>query len=35
MATIAARKTDCIGTFGAGDIDRFIPLIEKYVKSLC
>ena len=35
MDTIASRKIDCIGTFGAGDIDRFIPRIEKYVKSLC
>ena len=34
MDTIKGRKIDCLVTFGAGDIDRFIPTIEEYVKSL-
>lgn len=33
MKTIAERDIDCIGTFGAGDVDRFIPLIEEYVRK--
>lgn len=34
METIKSREIDVLGTFGAGDVDRFIPLIEEYVKSL-
>ena len=34
MDTIKSRKIDCLVTFGAGDIDRFIPTIEEYVKTL-
>lgn len=34
METLRSRKTDVLGTFGAGDLDRFIPEIENYVKSL-
>lgn len=34
MDTVKGRDTDCLVTFGAGDIDRFIPVIEEYVKSL-
>lgn len=34
METIKSRETDVLGTFGAGDVDRFIPVIEEYVKSL-
>ena len=35
METLAARKLDCLITFGAGDIDRFIEPIEEYLRSLC
>ena len=34
MDTIKSRTIDCLVTFGAGDIDRFIPVIEDYVKTL-
>ena len=34
MDTIKSRKIDCLVSFGAGDIDRFIPQLEEYVKSL-
>ena len=34
METIKNRKIDCLVTFGAGDIDRFIPKIEEYLKGL-
>lgn len=34
MDTIKSREIDCLVTFGAGDIDRFIPKIEDYLKSL-
>lgn len=34
METIKSREIDVLGTFGAGDVDRFIPTIEEYVKSL-
>jgi len=34
METIKSRDIDVLGTFGAGDVDRFIPIIEEYVKSL-
>ena len=33
METIASREIDCLITFGAGDIDRFIKPIEEYLKS--
>jgi UDP-N-acetylmuramate--alanine ligase len=35
MAHLAARKLDCLITFGAGDIDRFIEPIEQYLRTLC
>ncbi len=35
MATIWSRSIDCLGTFGAGDIDRKIPEIEQYLKTIC
>ncbi|MBR5034897.1 MAG: UDP-N-acetylmuramate--L-alanine ligase [Bacteroidales bacterium] len=34
METIKNRKIDCLVTFGAGDIDRFIPKIEEYLKGI-
>ena len=34
MDTIKNRKIDCLVTFGAGDIDRFIPQIEDYLKNV-
>ncbi len=34
METLKNRKIDCLVTFGAGDIDRFIPKIEEYLKGL-
>jgi len=34
METIKSRNIDVLGTFGAGDVDRFIPIIEEYVKTL-
>ncbi|MCF0167371.1 MAG: UDP-N-acetylmuramate--L-alanine ligase, partial [Bacteroidales bacterium] len=34
MDTIKEMKPECLITFGAGDIDRFIPTIEEYYKSL-
>ncbi len=33
MDTIKNRDIDCLVTFGAGDIDRFVPKIEEYLKS--
>ena len=35
MQTLAERDLDCLITFGAGDIDRFIEPIEQYLRSLC
>ena len=35
METLAARKLDCLITFGAGDIDRFIEPIENWLRTLC
>ena len=35
MAHLATRKLDCLITFGAGDIDRFIEPIEQYLRTLC
>ena len=35
MKTIAERDIDCLITFGAGDIDRFITPIEELLKSRC
>ena len=35
METLAGRKLDCLITFGAGDVDRFIQPIETYLRSLC
>ena len=34
MDTIKSRKIDCLVTFGAGDIDRFVPQIEEYLKNV-
>ena len=34
MDTIKNKDIDCLVTFGAGDIDRFIPKIEEYLKTL-
>ena len=34
MDTIKSRNIDCLVTFGAGDIDRFIPQIEEYLKNV-
>ena len=34
METLAARKLDCLITFGAGDIDRFIEPIENWLRTL-
>lgn len=33
MECIKSRKIDCLVTFGAGDIDRFITPIEEYLKG--
>ena len=35
MDTLAKRKLDCLITFGAGDIDRFIEPIENWLRGLC
>lgn len=35
MDTIKGLDLDCLVTFGAGDIDRFINPIEEYIKSIC
>lgn len=35
METLAQRKIDCLITFGAGDIDRFIEPIENWLRGLC
>ena len=35
MDTLAQRKLDCLITFGAGDIDRFIEPIENWLHGLC
>lgn len=35
METLAQRKIDCLITFGAGDIDRFIDPIENWLRGLC
>ena len=35
MDTLAQRKLDCLITFGAGDIDRFIEPIENWLRTLC
>ena len=34
METVKSRDIDVLCTFGAGDVDRFIPIIEEYVKNL-
>ena len=34
MDTIRQKKPDCLVSFGAGDIDRFIPQIEEYMKNV-
>lgn len=34
MDTIKSRKIDCLVTFGAGDVDRFVPQIEEYLKNV-
>ena len=34
METIRSRKIDCLVTFGAGDIDRFVPQLEEYLKNV-
>ena len=33
MDTIKNKDIECLVTFGAGDIDRFVPKIEEYLKS--
>ena len=33
LETIAERQTDCLVTFGAGDVDRFIDPIEKLLRQ--
>ncbi len=35
METLAKRKLDCLITFGAGDIDRFIEPIENWLRGIC
>ena len=35
METLAQRQPDCLITFGAGDIDRFIEPIENWLRTLC
>ena len=35
MDTLAQRKVDCLITFGAGDIDRFIEPIENWLRGIC
>ena len=35
MDTLAQRKLDCLITFGAGDIDRFIEPIENWLRGIC
>lgn len=35
METLRSRNFDCLVTFGAGDIDRFIQPIEDYLKTIC
>ena len=35
MQTLRSREIDCLVTFGAGDIDRFIQPIEDYLKTIC
>ena len=35
MDTLAKRKLDCLITFGAGDIDRFIEPIENWLRGIC
>lgn len=35
MKAISERDIDCLVTFGAGDIDRFIAPIEDYLKTKC
>ena len=34
MDTLKSRKLECLVTFGAGDIDRFVPQIEEYLKNV-
>lgn len=34
METIKSRKIDCLVSLGAGDIDRFVPQIEEYLKNV-
>lgn len=34
MDHLRSRNLDCLVTFGAGDVDRFIEPIEQYLKSL-
>ncbi len=35
LDTIKGLDIDCLVTFGAGDIDRFINPIEEYIKTIC
>ena len=35
METLRSRRIDCLVTFGAGDIDRFIQPIEEYLRTIC
>ena len=34
METLKSRDIECLVTFGAGDIDRFVPVIEEWLKSV-
>ncbi len=34
METLGSRDIECLATFGAGDIDRFVPVIEEWLKSV-
>ncbi len=34
METLESRDIECLATFGAGDIDRFVPVIEEWLKSV-
>ncbi len=34
LETLKSRDIECLVTFGAGDIDRFVPVIEEWLKSV-
>ncbi len=34
LETLKSRDIECLVTFGAGDIDRFVPIIEEWLKSV-